>query len=310
MIAHMEKQSQVLQQNEELNAEIASLNQELKSWSGALPAKKLDSSMVIASRWANRHADSFHLQAFNELKEDIRLAGGNVQAIKVRPIPATDPQRYEVVFGHRRHRACLDLGLPVLAIIDSVDDATLFVDMDRENRQRADLRPYEQGAMYQIALDGGLFASQRLLAEAVGLSQGSVSKAVRIAELPEEVLSAFPSRLDIQYRWGGLLWKLLDSDKDTVLARAVAISAQRQAGEKLTPDSVFARLTVAVKATRTDPGRTLKIGDRVVAQIREADGRFFFTFGKGVLSSSTASEIEAFVLKTLTDQDSRGDEKV
>jgi hypothetical protein len=30
---------------------------------------------------------------------------------------AGDATRYEIVFGHRRHRACLELGLPVLAVL-------------------------------------------------------------------------------------------------------------------------------------------------------------------------------------------------
>lgn len=37
-------------------------------------------------------------------------------------------------------------------IAGDVDDQQMFVEMDRENRQRKDLRPYEQGMMYGHAL--------------------------------------------------------------------------------------------------------------------------------------------------------------
>ena len=46
--------------------------------------------------------------------------------------------------------------------------------MDRENREREDLSPYEQGTMYQQALDAGLFPSQRRLAEQLGVNEAEI----------------------------------------------------------------------------------------------------------------------------------------
>jgi transposase-like protein len=42
-----------------------------------------------------------------------------------------------LIFGHRRHRACQDLKLPVLAAIwtEPLSDAALFAFMERENRE-------------------------------------------------------------------------------------------------------------------------------------------------------------------------------
>ena len=121
-VAELEKQLHETEKSADaVRADLVAVNAE---WQGVLPSKRL------------------------ALKSEMESAGGNVQAIKVRPIPGTEPQEYEIVFGHRRHRACLDLGLEVLATIESIDDKELFKEMDRENRQRADLRPYEQGLMY------------------------------------------------------------------------------------------------------------------------------------------------------------------
>jgi ParB family chromosome partitioning protein len=130
---------------EVVRADLVAVNAE---WEGVLPSKKLDPKCVKPSKWANRHDKSFEGPEFAELKSEIESAGGNVQAIKVRPIPGSSPQEYEIVFGHRRHRACFELDIPVLATIESIDDKELFKEMDRENRLRADLRPYEQGLMY------------------------------------------------------------------------------------------------------------------------------------------------------------------
>lgn len=104
----------------------------------------LDPRSIRPFAWANRHQGSFASVEFAKIKADIALRAGNIQAIKVRPIPperarpddqGADPGvRFEIVFGHRRHRACLELGIPVAAMIETMSDKALFSEMDRENR--------------------------------------------------------------------------------------------------------------------------------------------------------------------------------
>ena len=77
---------------------------------------------------------------------------------------------YEIVFGHRRHRACLELGLLVVTLVKDLTEQELFEQMDRENRQRKDLTAYEQGEMYRHALDEGLYPSMRKLSESLGVA--------------------------------------------------------------------------------------------------------------------------------------------
>jgi len=247
-VAHLARESEVFGENQALKSE-------LKTWSDATPAKKLDPTCVQPSKWTNRHSDSFESADFHALRADIESAGGNVQAIKVRPILGSDPQRYEIVFGHRRHRACLELKLPVLALIESIDEHALFVEMDRENRQRSDLRPYEQGEMYRRALDEGLYPSLRKLAEAIGVQPSNVSVAVKIARLPAGVLDAFPSRLDIQYRWAVPLADALEKDSDVVLKKAKAIAASKGKAPRSAAE-VFRDLTGAGKKSPERPPET------------------------------------------------------
>ena len=150
-----------------LQIELQVLQDRLKRFDGGLVTRHIDPNSVRPTRWANRHEASFATPAFASLKESIALAGGNAQPILVREHL---PDQYEIVFGHRRHRACLELGVPVLAAVaeQSLGDIEVFLSMERENRERADLSPYEQGQSYVSALDAGLFPSLRRLAEAVG----------------------------------------------------------------------------------------------------------------------------------------------
>jgi ParB family chromosome partitioning protein len=213
--------------------EAEALKERVKTLEGESPLQKLDPSIVKASKWANRHEASFLTTEFQELKAEIAAAGGNVQPIKVRPVevlnrstPSTDAT-YELIFGHRRHRACLDLGIPVLAAIEEASDVSLFEQMERENRGRKNLSAWEQGTMYRKALDEGLYSSLRRLAESLGVDISLVSKSVSLARLPETVVAAFQSPLDIQFRWAAPLAEAMQKDPDGTLERARTLADAR-----------------------------------------------------------------------------------
>lgn len=233
-----DQRSELLKENEDLrsranqaNALEAQLKEavhDLQAWDGAKPTRLLDPACVTPSAYANRHATSFVGPEFELLKREIADAGMNVQPIKVRAIATVQGKAtYEIVFGHRRHEACSQLGLPVLAMVDNLDDRTLFVEMDRENRARADLSPWEQGMMYARALDLGLFASARQLAAAIGVDASNLGKALALARLPAEVVAAFASPLDLQYRWVPSLNAAVQTDLSGLSARAAKIAIDR-----------------------------------------------------------------------------------
>lgn len=212
---------------------------------------QMDPRTILPSRWANRHPGSFASKDFEDLKSSIRDAGINVQAIKVRPLAESGaedqsgndsdhpPPQFEIVFGHRRHRACLELGLPVAAILLTMSDKELFAEMDRENRAHKALSPYEQGAMFKQALDSGLYPSARSLAHGLGIDISLVSKALTIAQLPTEVLYAFASPLDIQYRWASALNAAHRENPQALTARASVLC---ETSEKRGASQVFRTL--------------------------------------------------------------------
>ncbi|MBS0340425.1 MAG: ParB/RepB/Spo0J family partition protein [Proteobacteria bacterium] len=277
LMGFMATQSEAIKENEELR-------EQLSQFEGARPARLLDPRLIRPSRWANRHASAFEREEFAALKAEIAQAGGNVQAIKVRPItaaqnaegqgvgpshslqigdagqgvgrshpldgaqgvqvgqggrtvPPPPAPQFEITFGHRRHRACLELGLPVLAIVEDVSEQELFVQMERENRNRTDLSVWEQGVMYAKALDGGLYSSNRQLAIAIGRDLSDVGKALAVARLPLAVIEAFASPLDLQFRWAKPLSDAQQKDPDLLLSRAKSLK-----DEKLSPKEIFAAL--------------------------------------------------------------------
>ena len=84
--------------------------------------------------------------------------------------------------------------MPVLAVIESLGEQQMFVEMERENRARKDLSAWEQGMMYARALDSGLYPSNRQLAQAIGRDLGDVGRALLLARLPRRWCRPFDRR--------------------------------------------------------------------------------------------------------------------
>ncbi len=282
-----------------LEAENRELKASLKALEDASVVEMLDPHRIRPSRYANRHESSFSGPEFRALKHEIASAGGNVQPIKVRPLPGGEGQgghegpRYEIAYGHRRHRACLELGLPVAAVVESLIDAELFAEMDRENRDREDLSPWEQGVMYKRALDLGLFPTLRRLAEAVGAQPGNVSTAVQLASLPEEVVAAFQSPLVLQYRWAAAIKGALDRDAKAVLTIAAELAAMQP---KLPAKEVLERLTGAQASTARGAPRQFIVGKKVVAEWdKDAKGHAVLRIRGGALEPDAEQRLLDFV---------------
>ena len=305
------QRSEMLKENEELkkkagdvdilNSRLNAVMKDLKQWDGAKATKLIDSTHIVASEWANRDEASFLTVAFRDLVDEIASAGGNIQPIKVRPLSNSDPQQYEVIFGHRRHRACLELGYPVLALVDPIDNKELFIEMDRENRQRADLRPFEQGLMYRKALDKGLFPSFRALCEATGANLGNGSLALRLAKMPEKILNIFPSKLDIQYRWIQPLLLVIEKDIESVLHVAQEIEDEKKAGAVFSSSDVYNKL-INSQSSLTSIGRIMVgknipiyVNGKTVATIKYVKNRYRIDFEKEALPDGKVQDLKVML---------------
>lgn len=274
--------------------ELGKLRERLREHEGSAPTRKLKPGTIVPSKWANRHAMSFKAPEFMRLKEDIERAGGNVQAIRVRPISA-EPGKYEIVFGHRRHRACLELGIDVLATIETqqMSEFELFATMDRENRERADLSPFEQGSMYRRALNEELFGSNRRLAEALGVSHTWVANVLAVADLPPPILDCFRSPLEIQHRHAKDINLALEKDRKGVLRRADRL---RQLAGKLAASAVVDTLLGAQGSTQdidVTPKPLVIAGKQAGKWYRDRTGRVNLQFESGLIPEDRLEEVLA-----------------
>ena len=303
LMAHtVNQKSELLKENDSLKeklekltitaSRVAELQEEAKSWENAKATRLIDTSLIVRSKWANRDERHFDTKSFLELQQEIENAEGNVVPIKVRPI---SDGMFEIVYGHRRYEACKRLNIPVLALVDNLDDIGLFVEMERENRNRDDLSPWEKGVWFQSILSHGLFKSHRKLAEAIGLDQSTVSRAITIAGLPEKIVGVFQSPLDLQYRWTAPLLEAWCKDEKEMLNRAQQIGemSPRPAAAK-----IFLILTSPVESEKKGFSKSIFVdGEKIANASFDTDERGILKFVPGKISEAQFQQLIQVVEK-------------
>ena len=125
----------------------------------------------------------FDKEKLEELASSIR-EHGLLQPIIVRKVD----DKYQIISGERRWRACRMAGLvEVPVILKDLDDKQVLEIGLIENLQREDLNVVEEAEGYQALMDDfGL--TQEEISKRVGKSRPVIANAMRILALPKEVL--------------------------------------------------------------------------------------------------------------------------
>lgn len=250
---------------------------------------RLDPKRVRATKFINRDERAF-LEAdprFVALKESIRRDGQEAP-IRVRPVSGDGAADFEVVFGHRRHRACLALdseiegGFPLLALPDAKasESRDLVLKMYRENELRENPSAYEKGLSFKQWLAEGLFSDQQQLAESIGVSKGLVSQYIHLADLPEYVIAAFGDPREIAVRWSQDLTNAVKTNPGKLRE-----AAKRLADTEPRPAAVIVvrELIASVEGTgRSSSTReqSIKVDGRVALRVQRREGRLTLKFSQ------------------------------
>ena len=130
----------------------------------------------------NQPRVDFSEERLQELLESINK-DGLLQPIIIRP----EGSGYQIVAGERRWQACKKLGYKTIAAkIVVVDDVVAQEISLVENLQRDNLNPIEEARGYQRLIDlSG--RKQKDIATSVSKNQATISNALRLLSLPEEV---------------------------------------------------------------------------------------------------------------------------
>lgn len=160
----------------------------------------------------------FEAQPLEQLAASISTHG-ILQPILVRELPNGN---YQIVAGERRWRAAKLAGLAeVPVILIEGDDRRATEIAMIENVQREDLNPVEEAMGYRT-LSEEYNMTQAEIAEKIGKSREAVANALRLLDLPDEVLSLLASRELSAGHARALLSLREEADRVATARRAIA----------------------------------------------------------------------------------------
>jgi ParB family chromosome partitioning protein len=208
----------------------------------------LDPTTVVLSARPNRSAASFDTPEFEMLYQSILANGGNVTPIEVRRLEG-NAAIYELVSGECRLRACILARVQVLAMLaEPHTESNDGLNRLRENTGRQELRPWDAGQQVRAVYEQLKPISGVELAARLGMSQAAISRALDISSLPQAMVDAFPSPLDIQVEHVKKLKTAWTQDSDAVLLATETIKEEKQQGAVVSAKDVIKRIIDAVAA--------------------------------------------------------------
>ena len=158
---------------------------------------------------SNQPRKYFDNGKMSELKDSIKNSG-LLQPITVR----------EIVAGERRYRACRELGMESIPVIEmNVGDARGYELSVLENIQREDLNPIEEAESYLMLMEVYGYTQEKL-SEKLGKTRSSVSNKMRILKLPASV-KEMVKKGEISYGHARTLLSLSDEKKIEEAAKEI-----------------------------------------------------------------------------------------
>lgn len=178
-----------------------------------------------------------------DLVDSIKTSGQQVPVL-LRPAVNHDG-KFEVIYGRRRILACKDLGVPVKALVRTLDDGEALIAKGLENASRQDLSFYERARFAKAILNQGHTREHAL--QALSISKNTLSQLERVARL---VPDAVGEAIGAAHGAGRPKWMALASAFDgKVLSEAHALAVLAGVSDDATSD---VRLQAVLASIDTD----------------------------------------------------------
>jgi ParB family chromosome partitioning protein len=200
-----------------------------------------------------------------DLIDSIIAEGGQKVPALVRRIEGDPAHDYEVIAGTRRHWSISWLRthsypeMQFVAQVAQLDDEAAFRFADLENRARLDVSDLERARNYAQALKAHYGNHLSRMAQRLKLSKGWLSKMLKVANIPDNILSAFASPSEVQLKPAYALAQALD-DKEKVNAirrEAARLTKEQRTRREADRPGVPATdvLKALLAASETEDGR-------------------------------------------------------
>lgn len=170
--------------------------------------------------------------------------------------------------GSRRRAASILAGRSYRVLVGELSDA----DMKWLTKLGNDYTPpsaYERGKRFARLLKNEFNGNLSALAESEGISRRVITRYVKTATLPVEVIKAFSVPNDLSMKGGEALAALLPEWRAALITAAVDIAARRKTGEVIEADDVFDELKAVAERKPKKPATTREFGKGVKAVYKE-----------------------------------------
>ncbi|AIC29734.1 plasmid partitioning protein RepB 1 (plasmid) [Rhizobium etli bv. mimosae str. IE4771] len=213
--------------------------------SGGGAVRELDPSLIDPSPYPDRLPDD-DATNFEVFKRSIETEGQKVP-VQVRKHPSS-PGRYQIVYGHRRWLAAMQLKRSVRALEVEISDLDLVLAQGIENAGRQDLTWIER-ALFASRMDEAGIKPRHIYA-ALSIEDAELARMRNVYRVvPADIIEAIGRAPKIgRPRWLDLA-KTVAGDPDTLDAIRAALDRKGSAAE--TSDQRFQRALNAIKPAPT-----------------------------------------------------------
>jgi ParB family chromosome partitioning protein len=217
--------------------------------------KEMDPSVIDPSPYPDRLPDD-DKAGFEAFKRSIEVEGQKVP-IQVRKHPSS-PERYQIIYGHRRWLAAKQLGKTVRALEMEISDLDLVLAQGIENASRQDLTWIERALFASRMDDAGI--KPRHIYAALAIEDAELARMRSVYRvIPSDVIEAIGRAPKIgRPRWLSLA-KALTSAPASLDTVRDALSTKPSDSE--TSDQRFQRVLSAIKPVAKTGGFPIKISD-------------------------------------------------
>lgn len=130
---------------------------------------------------------SDHDEDFEQLKVSIKQDGQQV-AVLVRPVMG-EPDKFQIAYGHRRWKACLELDVMLKAVVQDLSNEQLVIAQGQENHERKNLS-FIETALFAARLKED-YPSEVVIRAIGARSKGTLSNYLKVPSLvPADVIEA------------------------------------------------------------------------------------------------------------------------
>ena len=176
--------------------------------------------------WEYANRSDSEMGDLDELVKSIR-ENSQLQPVLVRSHPNPhDGIKYQIIFGKRRHAACLVLNTPLLVIKkDTLTLQEAIACQDAENKFRKDVSNYSNAVLYKKLLENKAFKTEKELAEKLRISPSSLNELMAYTKLPKAVVQNIANIHQLSAYMATKIVRLL-AENATLLDKIIEISPE------------------------------------------------------------------------------------